>query len=150
LTHILQLRELGELIASVDIIRFKHMEELRGEFMRILASHVEKSRPMAYCQEGQEFHFMSCVTFVLPTSYEVRNLTQFAEALGKVSINSLYYHIFEAPKRLETDENDFTAWFKALGAMELAGELAHLDPYTHTLEGLREKIIRTVKRYAGD
>ena len=148
LTHILNLEALGERMASVDIIQFKSLEELRAEFIRTLTAYTDKAQQSVQCQEGQEFHFMSCLTFVMPTPYRASNLVEFEATLRQISINSLYFHIFEAHRRLGRDENDFTAWFKKIGQQELAAELAHLDPYTYTLEGLREKIIKAVRKYA--
>ena len=147
LANILNLEELGEAFASVDIVSFVNMEQLRAEFVRILTENLSKRKYAVECPEGQEFHFMSCVTAVLPTSLFARNLKEFVDALGKVSINSLYFHIFEARMRLHRDENDFSAWFKEIGEPGLAQEVSRLDPYTITLEGLREKIIQLVEKY---
>lgn len=93
---------------------------------------------------------MSCATFILSTPYVAHNLKEFVEILSKVSISSLYFHIFEAKMRLEREENDFTAWFKGMGEEKLVEELSGLDPYTITLEGLRQKIIRIVRKYVRD
>jgi hypothetical protein len=49
--------------------------------------------------------------------------------------------------RLHNAENDFSRWFRDSGQIKLAEELSRLDPYTITLEGLREKIIKAVSRY---
>lgn len=150
LTNVLNLKELGEAFASVDTIGFRNMEELRNEFIKILTEYISKGKPAVYSPEGQEFYFMSCVTFILPTNYVANNLKEFVEILSKISISSLYFHIFEAKMRLEREENDFTAWFRGIGEEKLAQELSRLDPYAITLEGLRQRIIRTVRKYARD
>jgi hypothetical protein len=49
---------------------------------------------------------------------------------------------------LGTGENDFSIWFReSLGEEKLASEISRIDPYTYTLEGLRNKIIRIVSEY---
>lgn len=146
LSNILNLKDLGEAFASVDTVEFRNMEELRAEFIKILESYPLKNS--ADCPRGQEFHFMACKTFVLPTKYVARDLAEFAEVLSRVSINSLYFHVFEARMRLEKDENDFAAWFRSMGQTELVQDVAKLDPYNITLEGLRERIIDMVKKHA--
>jgi hypothetical protein len=148
LTNILGLKELGESFACVNTVRFENMEELRTEFSKILTEYISKGNYIVNYPDGHEFHFMSCVTFVLPTPYVAHNIKEFLELLEKISINSLYFHIFEARMRLQRDVNDFSAWFRARGDIELANELLRLDPYTITLEGLRQKIINLVWRYA--
>ncbi len=147
LTNILNLEELGEAIASVNVIGFKKMEGLRSEFVRILTDYMVRNKRIIDCPEGEEFHFMGCITVILPTPYVASNLAEFVEILEKISINSLYFHIFEAPMRLGKEENDFSAWFRGIGEEKLAQKIFILDPYTITLEGLRQKIIRMVKQY---
>ncbi|MFH1453118.1 MAG: DUF5752 family protein [Armatimonadota bacterium] len=147
LTTILNLNELAESVASIDIITYKNLEDIRLAFIRILEEYTSKRKTYARCPEGLEFHFMACTSFILPTPYAAHNLKEFLEILKKVSVSSLYFHIFEARMRLEKDENDFVAWFKGMGMDDLAKELARLDPYTITFDGLRKKIISTVEKY---
>jgi hypothetical protein len=150
-TNSLGLDTPGERLASVDTVRFRSIRGLRERFIEILESiiHDQNSRNTD-CQEGEEFYFMSCRTFVLPTPYQARDLKEFRDILQKVSINSIYFHIFEARLRLERGDNDFSNWFEEIGQKKLAAEISHLDPYTITLEGLRKKIIQRVSQYVRD
>jgi hypothetical protein len=143
ITAILGLENLGEIVASVDIIRFTTIEDLRKEFIKILTTYITKKGFIIDCEPGEEFHFMSCVTVIVPTPYVAHTIEEFVEAVAKVSIHSLYFHIFEARLRLGGSENDFSRWFRDIGMEQLAREVSRLDPYTMTLEGLREKIIKT-------
>jgi hypothetical protein len=146
-TNTLNLKELGESFTSIDTISFGNLEDLRKEFIRILEDYLENNGYTVNCPAGQEFHFMTCRTFVLPTKYFVHNLEEFTKIVKKISINSLYLHIFEAHLRKGIEGNDFSEWFRTLGKKKLSGEIAKLDPYTITLEGLREKILKLVKQY---
>jgi hypothetical protein len=147
-TNSLGLDRVGEMLASVDTVRFRSIKGLREKFLEILEPIVlAHNYRSVECQEGEEFHFMSCRTFVLPTPYQARNLKEFRDVLRKVSINSIYFHIFEARLRLERGDNDFSYWFEGIGQKELAEEISRLDPYTITLEGLRNKIIQQVSRH---
>jgi hypothetical protein len=147
-TNSLGIDALGEALASVDTVRFRSLASLRGRFIEILENALlqENSRSRE-CPEGEEFHFLSCRTFILPTAYEARNLKEFLEILRKVSINSIYFHVFEARLRLERGENDFSNWLEGIGEKALAHEISRLDPYTVTLEGLRRNIIQQVSRH---
>ncbi|MDP2984612.1 MAG: DUF5752 family protein [Candidatus Latescibacter sp.] len=149
LTNILNLKELGEAVASVDILIYRNVEDLRNGLLGILHDYLSKGKYVVDAPEGGEFHFMSCKLFVLPTPYVSHNPHEFIEAVRMINYHSLYYHVFEARLRLAEDENDFTAWFKGIGEARIAKELSRLDPYTITLEGLREKIIQVVEKYAG-
>jgi hypothetical protein len=90
---------------------------------------------------GEEFHFMATRTFVLKTPHVAENLSEFLEVLKQISISSLYFHIFDAKLRLEKGENDFSRWFRDSGMPTLADGIARLDPYSYTLEGLRNEIL---------
>lgn len=147
-TNVLNEDLLGERLSSVDIVQFRSLEELREAFIEILETHRETSERSPVAPPGEEFHFMAARTFVLRTPYVAHDLKEFAAVLKDVSVNSLYYHIFEAKLRLEKEENDFSRWFRDLGKPELADQVARLDPYTYTLEGLRKKLMTLVERYA--
>lgn len=147
-TNILNLDSLGEALASVDIVSYKHVEDIRRALVSVVEKYITTEGHTSVAPPGEEFHFMACKTFVLPSQYEAHSLKEFAEILPKVTIDSLYFHVFEAPLRLKRDENDFSAWFTQIGNPELAKEVAAFDPYTVTLERLRNRLITTVNKYA--
>jgi hypothetical protein len=144
----LHLEHLGEAFLDVDTVSFSSLEDLRNELVRILDSYISEGGYLVDCPRDQEFYFMSSKIFVMPTPYTARDLKEFVEILRKISIHSLYFHMFEASMRLKVQENDFSAWFKGIGEEDLARVVSKLDPYDLTLEGLRMKIIDLVRRYA--
>ena len=146
-TNILNESRLGERLSSVDIIQFAKIAHLRKRFSEIIADYLQDTYRSVDAPAGHEFYFMSAQTFVLATPYVAHDLAEFNEILMKVSIHSLYYHVFDAALRLEQGENDFSAWFRKLGEPDLADAVRRLDPYTYTLEGLRQKLIHLVGRY---
>lgn len=144
----LGLDALGEKMASIDTVKFRKIRDLREKFIEILEDYIS-SENFKYVEspEGEEFHFMSCRTFISKTPFVAETPEEFIKIVEKVSINSIYYHIFESRLRLEKGENDFSVWFESISLKEVASELSRFDPYTITLEGLRRKIIETVKMY---
>jgi hypothetical protein len=150
-TASLGLDALGERLASIDTVRFRTITALQQRFLEVLEAHLRESKsPSPVSPEGEEFHFLSCRTFILPTRLRARDLGEFLAVLRTVSINSIYFHMFEARLRLERGENDFSNWFEGLGHKDLAAEVARLDPYTMTLEGLRKTLIQKVERHVQD
>ena len=146
-TNILQEEELCEQLASVDIVQFKKISQLREKIISTIEKHMNKKNIFREVFPGDEFHFMKSVTFIIPTQYVANNLTEFLEAVKKISIHSLYFHIFEARLRLEKGNNDFSNLLEIeLKETELAKVISKLDPYTQTLESLRQKIINLVER----
>jgi len=140
--------ELGELLASIDTVQYATIRQLRDEIIAVIEEYLNdnKSAELKFAHPGEEFHFIKSVSFVLPTHYVVYDLKEFVEILEKITIESIYFHIFESRLRLEREDNDFSNWIEnALGDKELADRLARLDPYTQTLEGLRKSILKIVQ-----
>lgn len=148
LSNILGEAELGEELASIDTIQYSAIAKLRSK----IAETIEKyliTNPLAklkFAKSGEEFHFVKTISFIIPTNYVVSDLKEFAEILKKITIDSIYFHIFEARLRLEKEDNDFANWIDtSVGDKGLAERISGLDPYTITLEDLRKKLIQIIE-----
>jgi hypothetical protein len=138
---------LGEKLASIDIFDFPTIGALRARIVGVVEDYILKKRNKLKAREGREFHFIKSISFILPTPYVAHDLREFIEVLRKVSIDSLYYHVFEARLRLRKGVNDFSIWIEdCLGDKDLADRLAFLDPYNYTLEGLRSNMIQLIEK----
>jgi hypothetical protein len=149
-TNVLNDDVLGERLASIDIMQFVSIEEIRQRVLSILEEYLQTAERKIDCPRGEEFHFMSCQTFAFPTPYVATSLSEFRDMLAKISINSIYYHMFDAHMRPELGNNDFSIWIRDCGYPVLATSIQALDPYSHTLEGLRKAVTRLVEDYARD
>lgn len=139
--------ELAERIASINIISFSNLEELRKAFLEILDEFSENGFGKARAPEGLQFRFMSCRTFSFPLGVKVQTPAEFCTALEDLSVNTMFIHVFDSKLRHGRKRNDFAEWFANNGYPELADEMSNLDPYTMTLEKLRSNIIKLVKKY---
>lgn len=141
--------KLGEELASIDICEFSTIRELREKIIGTIENHLfESKEPLRYAPQGREFEFIKAHSFVVPTGYSARNLKEFIMVLDKITVHSIYFHIFEARLRLEKGVNDFSHWINtSVASPELGDKIASLDPYTFTLEGLRRKLIDIVKEW---
>ncbi len=148
-TQIVGEGELGEQLASIDVVQFSNIRSLREKIIETLEKYLETtpSAKMKFAKEDEEFHFIKSVSFVLPTPYVANELREFLEILKKITIDSIYFHIFEARLRLEKKTNDFSNWIEnAIGDKKLADRISSFDPYTQTLEDLRKTLIRIIER----
>lgn len=148
-TEILGENELGERLASIDTMQFSRIHDLRESIAKTIEDYLNEnpSSRLRFARLGEEFHFIKSVSFVIPTKYVACDLADFIEILRKITMDSIYFHIFEARLRLERKTNDFSNWIEtSLEDKELADELTALDPYTRTLEDLRNAIIAMVEK----
>lgn len=148
-SQILGEEELGEQLASIDTIQFSAIRSLRDEIVRTIDSYLEDHQmaKIKFTRLEDAFHFIKSVSFVIPTEYVATDLREFLEVLKKITIDSIYFHIFEARLRLEKGKNDFSYWIEnSVGNLDLAVEIARLDPYTFTMENLRKTVISIIER----
>ena len=152
-TSVLVEDELGEKLASIDTIQYSTIHALREKIAKTIEGYL-KDNPRAkarFADSDNEFHFIKSISFIIPTKYVATNLKEFVAILKKVTIDSIYFHIFEARLRLEKKTNDFSYWIDtSLGDKELADKIAKMDPYTYTLEDLRKNVIKMVKKSIAD
>jgi small-conductance mechanosensitive channel len=138
---------LGERLASVDVFDLPSLGAIRERLVNIMEEHLSRQPNGREAPEGRDFHFIKSVSVILPTPYVAHDLREFVEALRKVSLGSLYYHIFESRLRLGRGLNDLSIWLEErLEEKELAERIARLDPYTYTLEGLKSSLIQLIEK----
>jgi len=137
---------LAEKLSNIDTFEFSAIGELRERIIAVFNDGLLTRGDGRTAFEGREFHFIKSVSVVLTTPYIAHDLREFVEALRKVSINSLYFHIFESRLRLHRGVNDFSIWLQdSLDERELADKIAALDPYNYTIEDLRSIIIQLIE-----
>lgn len=138
---------LGERLASIDTIGFSTIGALRERLVGIMEEYIAAGSNSRQAMPGREFHFMKSTSVIIPTPYVVHDIREFVEALRKISLGALYYHIFESRLRLGRGLNDFSIWLKdSLDEIELAEAIARIDPYTYTLEGLKSALIQLIEK----
>lgn len=149
ITGILGEEELGEDLFSIDTIQYTTIHALREEIIRAIENYLAKY-PRAlqkFATPGDEFHFIKSVSFIFQTPYIVSDLKEFQAALQRVTLDSIYFHMFEARLRIRQGTNDFSKWLEdSLQEEKLANKISSLDPYTHTLEGLRTILIKLIEK----
>jgi hypothetical protein len=136
---------LGEKLSSIDVYQFHTIRQLREKIIEVIECHLFEAKDIRNAPEGKEFDFIKSRSFVIPTPYFAYSLKEMADALSEVSIHSIDFHVFNARLRLEKGINDFSYWIDtSLGYPALAAQLENFDPYTYTLEGLRNRIINII------
>jgi hypothetical protein len=147
LRNVLNMRQLGELVSSINIVECSNLDQLRKKLIDSFESFNHRDEFSFNCAPGYEFQFMSCKTFSLPVPFKAGSLKEFEKMLKEVSIYVFYYHIFEPRLRRGKSKNDFAEWFEEIGETELSDRISRLDPYTMTIEEYRKKILEMVKQY---
>lgn len=139
---------LGEEISSIDLWDFNTMIDYKNEVIKKITAFTAKNTNARHVGMNERFNFMKAITFVMSTGKEAYTLSEFHDILKNITIFSVYYHFFESHFRLESHLNDFTMWIKSeLKLPELAQKISNLDPYTLTMDNLKEYIIKYTEDY---
>lgn len=145
-------KELGERLASIDTIKFSDVNGLRRAFISVIEDYL-KEKPAArtrFTDKNEAFYFIKSLSFVFSTNYTACDLAEFLESLRKVTIDSIYFHVFESRLRLAKGTNDFSNWIKdSIGDSKLAADISSMDPYSYTIEELKNKVVKLIERRIG-
>jgi len=143
----LEERVLSEHLSNLDPYDFRNLDGLRNELLRVIDSYLELFPEPREAMSGDEFYFNQTITFVFPSGIKAENLAEFLFAIKYVDASSIYYHFYEARTRLGGIIDDFSAWIEnAFGKQDIAEQLRAIDPYMHTIEGIRVHIIEVVDK----
>ena len=141
----LEERALAERLSNIDPYDFNDIENLRGALVKAVDEYLEGFPEPRSAMPGDEFFFNETITLVFPARLRAKNLAEFLMAVKYVDGSSLYYHFYDARQRLGGTD-DFSIWFEeALGKSELAKRVRSIDPFMHSLEGIRERIAAAVE-----
>jgi hypothetical protein len=137
---------LAEQLSNIDPYACVDSEALRREILQAVDNHLERFPEPRKAIAGDEFFFNETTLFIFPAGVRAGNLAEFLIAVRYVDVSSLFYHFYDARLRLGNGRDDFSAWFETiLGKRKLAETVRAIDPFMHTLEGIRERIAEAVE-----
>jgi hypothetical protein len=142
----LEERALAEHLSNIDPYNYKDIHLLREELLRVVDDYLHGFPEPREAMAGDEFFFNETVTLTFPVGIKAHNLAQFLIGVKYVDTGSIYYHFYEARMRLGGGIDDFSAWVEAvLGKHELSARIGAIDPFMHSIEGIRDHILVAVE-----
>jgi hypothetical protein len=137
---------LAERLAGVDVRAFTSVAELRERLVEVVSTYLTANPQAGERPALKPFFFCASDTVVVPTPFQAKNVDEFLQALGQISVHCVHHHFIEARLRLRLRTNDFSLWLEeAAGLSQAAARLNRIDIYTSTLEDVRRQIIRIVE-----
>ena len=136
---------LEEHLSDIDPYAFNDMNSLRTELVTVIEAYMERLPSQREVLPGDEFHFNESVTITFPMGIRANNLAEFLMAIKYIDAGSIYYHFYEARTRVRGGMDDFSWWFGVIyGKDDLAEKIKAIDPFMHTIEGIREHLAEAV------
>jgi small-conductance mechanosensitive channel len=138
---------LSEKLANIDTFAYYSLDALKSMIILVIEQYMADNPASRSVKGENDFHFLKSNSIVVPTRYLASDLREFVEVLRKITIDSLYYHIFESRLRLQKRSNDFSVWIRdSFGEHDLADKIDGLVPYTSTIEAMRSFIIHNIEK----
>lgn len=140
----LEERALSERLSNIDPFAFQDMDGLRQKFQSETEDFIGQFPNPRDAIPGDEFYFNETITIIFPVGIQAKNLAEFLIAARYVDPACIYYHFYEARVRHGTD--DFSTWIEdVLDNPGLATAIRAIDPFMHTIEGIRTHIVEAVE-----
>jgi hypothetical protein len=148
----LQDSKLAEKLSSVDPFEYDHMEQVREAMVDILEEYLWNLPSIPWARTGFEFHFCEASMVVIRSEIPANTLKDFCQGLGKVGLDSVYYHFFEARRRLGMPHvDDFSYWMENnFGLPELVEAIRDIDGYFSTLKEIRDTLLALIHQHLGE
>jgi Family of unknown function (DUF5752) len=140
-------RVTGERLGLIDPFRHESIEEVRREILDVIEERLWLAdRAIPSCQPGIELHLIGSQLVAFDTGVRLESPGALAEALPRMSLRSLYYHVHEGRSRTQGKTDDFSAWLEANGApADLVKNIREIDFYFLNLTQLREALIQAFR-----
>lgn len=139
-------RALAERLSNIDPYDYPSVQDLRRDLVGAIDDYLTLFPEPRDAMPGDDFYFNETVMLVFPAGVRARNLAEFLMAMKYVEGSSLYYHFYDARVRLGKQADDFSQWLEeGMEKPEVARTIRSIDPFMHSLETIRERIVEAVE-----
>ena len=139
---------LAEQLGLVDPYRYSSMADLRAFVINLIEDRLWGLERIPWCRPGLELYLMESRLIAFDTGERYPTPAALAEAIERMPLRSIYYHIYEARKRTFGQTDDFSAWLENYGASPtLVAKLRSIDFYFLNLRPLRQELLQVFRQY---
>lgn len=139
---------LGEQLGLVDPYHHKDIPSLRSSLANVIEERLWQLEHVPWCRPGGELHLVESRLMAYDTGERINSPTGLAEALPRMSLRSLFFHVHEGRRRKEGDTDDLSLWLEHFGAdAALVHDIRRLDFYSLNLAQLRDALIAVFREH---
>ncbi len=142
---------LGEELALIDPYQPQTMRSLRESLVGVIEDRLWGIDYIPWCQSGLALHLIESRLIAYDTRERVSSPAALLEAIERMSLRSIFYHVHEARRRTGGQSDDFSLWLERSGAEpSLVSTLREIDFYFLNLSQLRQAIIDAFQHYVAE
>lgn len=133
---------LGEQLGLVDPYRVESMTALRTRLVDLIEGRLWSTDRVPWARPGFELPLIESRLIAYDTGERIETPAALVEAIERMPLRSLFFHVHEARRRTGGRTDDFTAWLEGLGVgTELVNRIRGIDFYFLNLRQLREELL---------
>jgi hypothetical protein len=133
---------LAERLGLIDPYQLGSLAAVRAELVNVIDERVWSLDHPVSCRPGMELHWVGSRLVAYDTGDRLSSPVALAEALPRLSLRSLFYHVHEGRRRTEGRTDDFSAWLEANGAdAGLVQDIRNIDFYFLNLNQFRAALL---------
>jgi hypothetical protein len=142
---------LGEQLGVVDPYHHASLGDLRGTLVNMVEDRLWGKEQVSLCRPGLELHLVESRLIAYDTGERISTLAAFLEALVRMPLRSLFFHVHEARRRTGGHGDDFSLWLQQYGAdPSLLEQLQKVDFYFLSLGQLRDTLVDILRHHASE
>jgi hypothetical protein len=133
---------LGEELGLVDPYKQPSLAALRSTLVETIEDRLWGLERIPWCRAGYELHLVASRVVAYDTGERIPTPAALAEAVERMSLRSLFYHVHEARRRTAGATDDFSLWLEQREANPLlVAGIRALDFYFLNLNQLRQELL---------
>ena len=107
---------LGEQLGLVDPYRHLSHSEVRAELVNLIEDRLWGLEHIFWCRPGLELHLIESRLIAYDTGERIASPAALLEAVQRMSLRSLFFHVHDARRRTSGCSDDFSLWLEQGGA----------------------------------
>jgi hypothetical protein len=142
---------LGEQLGLVDPYRQTSSGALRAALVNLIEDRLWGLSYVPWCRPGLELHLIESHLIAYDTGERIVTPAALVEAIQRVSLRSLFYHVHDARRRTAGQSDDFSSWLEQCGAeASLVATLRRIDFHFLNLSQLRQALVEAFEHYVAE
>ncbi|MGQ0634106.1 MAG: DUF5752 family protein [Planctomycetaceae bacterium] len=135
-------RLLGEQMALIDPYQCGALPGVRAALVEAIEERLWSLDRVPWCRPGLELHLVESRLIAFDTGERVSDPALLSDAIAKLPVRSLFYHVHEARRRTGGRTDDFSMWLENRGAdPTLVARVRAVDFYFLNLNQLRRELL---------
>ena len=142
---------LGEQLGLIDPYILISTAALRETIVNLIEERLWHVDRVPWCRPGYELHLVESRLIAFDTGERIATPMELLDAIERMTLRSLFYHVHEARRRNAGRTDDFSLWLETCEAdSALIARIRAIDFYFLNLKQLRRELVAAFRQHAAE